>query len=39
METFIEKAQKVDRILAKVPKFDTNARISTEEFKKREMFL
>ncbi len=35
METFMEKAAKVDRILARAPKFDKFARISTEEFKKR----
>ncbi len=35
MESFMEKAAKVDKILAKAPKFDRDARISTEEFKKR----
>lgn len=35
METFLEKAQKVDKILARAPKLDKTARISTEEFKER----
>lgn len=35
METYSEKFAKVNKILERAPKFDKNARISTEEFKKR----
>ena len=35
MESYLDKVKKVEKVLAKYPKFDKNARISTEEFKKR----
>lgn len=39
METWIQKAQKVDKILARAPKFDKNLRVEEPEFRARQQAL